>query len=222
MFVGHLAVALAARKKAPNTSLAWLVAATQLLDLLWPIFLVLGVERVSVAPGNTPFTPLAFDSYPWSHSLEGAFVWGFLLYLLAAKLKVPKREALLLWPLVLSHWVLDVITHLPDMPLWVDGGPHLGLGLWRSVPATLIVEGAMWIAAIVLYLRARPLRGGSSQVGFWSFIAITTVTWVVGAFAPPPPSATMVAWTSLVAVWLLVPWAWWADRRPSPLPSSTS
>src|SRR5919106_2776987 len=76
MFIGHFAVAFAAKRIAPRTSLATLVAAAAFVDILWPIFLLLGIERVRIEPGNTAFTPLAFESYPWSHSLLMGMVWG--------------------------------------------------------------------------------------------------------------------------------------------------
>ena len=69
MFVGHLAVALGAKRAAPRVPLAVLVAAAFALDLLWPLMLLAGIESVRIDPGNTAFTPLAFDHYPWSHSL---------------------------------------------------------------------------------------------------------------------------------------------------------
>lgn len=221
MVVGHVALALAAKKKAPDLNLAWTVAAVTALDLIWPILILLGIERVTIAPGATAFTPLVFDSYPWSHSLETAFVWGFLLYLLAARLKVPKRIAILLWPLVMSHWVLDLVTHAPDLPLWLEAGPKLGLGLWNSIPGTIIVEGTMWIAGIVIYLRARPLQGMMANIAFWSFVLVLSLIWISGPFTPPPPTVTALGWFGLCG-WLLVPWAYWADRRPVPTPSPTT
>ena len=76
MFVGHAAVALAAKVTAPRASLGTFIAATYALDLVWPFLLLLGIEHVRIDPGNTAFTPLAFESYPWSHSLLMAFAWG--------------------------------------------------------------------------------------------------------------------------------------------------
>ncbi len=78
MFVGHFAVALGAKRAAPRIPLGLLVAAAIALDLIWPLLLLAGVETVRIDPGNTAFTPLAFDHYPWSHSLVMALVWGGL------------------------------------------------------------------------------------------------------------------------------------------------
>ena len=79
MFIGHFAVALAAKRAAPRASLGWLVVACQLPDLIWPVLLLAGIERARIEPGNTAFTPLAFDHYPWSHSLLLVVIWGAAL-----------------------------------------------------------------------------------------------------------------------------------------------
>jgi hypothetical protein len=214
MVVGHLAVALAAKKKAPTLSLGWLVAAVTTLDLIWPVFILTGVERVQIAPGATPFTPLIFVSYPWSHSLLMSVVWGGVLAGIALIARVPRAPALLLVPLVMSHWVLDLVTHVADLQLWPGSTLVFGLGLWRSIPGTIAVEGVMWLAAIAYYLRMRPLRGVGSHVAFWSLVLFITTIWITSPFTPPPPTIQALGWFAL-AGWLLVPWAIWADRRPT-------
>jgi hypothetical protein len=214
MVVGHLAVALAAKKKAPTLSLGWLVAAVTMLDLIWPVLIITGVEQVQIAPGATAFTPLIFTSYPWSHSLLMSVVWGGVLAGIALGAKVPKGQALLLIPLVMSHWVLDFVTHAPDLLLWPGATTMFGLGLWRSIPGTILVEGAMWVGAIILYLRLRPLRGIGANIAFWSLVLFITTIWITSPFSPPPPSVAAIGWLAL-AGWLLVPWAIWADRRPT-------
>jgi len=128
VFVGHLALAFAAKPRLPSVSLGWLVAAVSTLDLLWPLLLIAGVEHVRIQPGATPFTPLVFTAYPWSHSLLTAIVWGIALAALARLRGVPGSAFVWLAALVVSHWVLDWITHVPDMPLWpAASSPHLGL-----------------------------------------------------------------------------------------------
>ncbi len=211
MFVGHTALALAGKARAPRTSLGLLVAAAFGLDLLWPVFLLLGIERVRIQPGVTAFTPLVFDSYPWSHSLVMALVWGGVLALLVARRSDP-RVPLLVGALVVSHWVLDFVSHRPDLPLWPGPSPRLGLGLWYSVPATLLVEGGLFLAGILIYARStRPLdRTGSWALG--TLLLLQAALWAAGPWAPPPPSPSAVAWTSL-GLWLFVLWAGWADRH---------
>lgn len=212
MFVGHLALAYAAKRARPSANVAWYVAAVTTADLLWPIFLLLGVEHVSIAPGATAFNPLVFNSYPWSHSLLMLIVWGFVLARIARTAGVDDQAARLLVPLVVSHWVLDFITHAPDMPLWpAPGSPELGLGLWNSIPGTFAVEGAMWVAGLALYLRGRHARSWGARIAFWSFVVVTTAMWATGPFGPPPPSARALAWFGLIG-WITIPWSAFADR----------
>jgi membrane-bound metal-dependent hydrolase YbcI (DUF457 family) len=153
MFVGHLGVALAAKPAAPRAPLAALVAGAFALDLIWPVLLLLGVERVRIVPGYTAFTPLTFESYPWSHSLSMALIWAIVAGRLSGMLLKNGRAGLCIGLAVVSHWVLDYVTHVPDLPLW-PGGPRFGLGLWNSVGMTLLVEGTIFAVAIAIYLRA--------------------------------------------------------------------
>lgn len=212
MFVGHLAVAFAAKRFRPDVSLGWYVAAATTLDLLWPIFLLLGIEQASIVPGATAFTPLVFDSYPWSHSLVMAIGWGVLLALIGRWRGVPKQALSLLVVLVVSHWVLDFITHAPDMPLWPGNSPKLGLGLWNSIPGTLVIESVMWLAALALYLKGRRASSWIGPVALWSLVLITTIMWAAGPWSPPPPGQRALGWFALIG-WLLIPWTAIADRH---------
>lgn len=211
VFVGHLAVALAAKRAAPRAPLAALVGASFGLDLLWPVLLLVGIEQVRVDPGNTAFTPLAFDHYPWSHSLSMAIVWGVVAGRVSAAILKNVAAGLFIGLAVISHWVLDFVTHRPDLPVW-PGGPVLGLGLWNSIPATFIVEGLIYAGAIALYLRATPPRDTTGRVAFWSLVVFTLAIWISGPFAPPPPSVTAIAWVG-IALWLFPVWAAWIERH---------
>src|SRR5437867_11080197 len=111
MFIGHNAVAFAAKRVAPKTSLGTLMAAAMLLDLLWPIFLLLGIEHVRIAPGATRFTPLDFYDYPWSHSLLMSIVWGAAAAIIYFAVTRYGRGALIIFIGVVSHWVFDFFTH---------------------------------------------------------------------------------------------------------------
>src|SRR4051812_46064322 len=141
MFLGHFGIALAAKKVAPRPSLGALLTAALLVDGIWPLFLLLGWEKVEIVPGITAVTPLDFVSYPYTHSLVAGLLWGALLggaYFLRAR---DRTGALWIGLLVVSHWVLDFVAHRADLPLW-PGSPRFGLGLWYSLPATLVVEFA--------------------------------------------------------------------------------
>lgn len=131
MFIGHFAVGFAAKKIAPHTSMAVLLAAPLLSDLLWPVFLLFGWEQVQIDPGNTRYTPLDLAYYPWSHSLLMCFLWATAFAVIYSKIARYWQGTVAVWVGVMSHWILDWISHRPDMPLY-PGGPRLGLGLWNS------------------------------------------------------------------------------------------
>jgi hypothetical protein len=211
VFVGHLAVALAAKKAEPKLRLPALVAATYGLDLLWPIFLLFGLETVRVDPGATPFTPLDFVNYPWSHSLLLALVWGALAGSLAS-MAGTVRMGVILGAVVVSHWVLDFVSHRPDMPLW-PGGPLVGLGLWYSIPATIVVEGALLAIGLALYVLAAPARDRIGHLALWSFVLVTSAIWLSGPFSPPPPSVQAIAAVGAAGGIVFVLWAWWIERH---------
>jgi len=221
MFVGHLALAFASKRIDPRPSLGWYVAAVVTLDLLWPLFLLLGIEHVRVAPGATAFTPLVFESYPWSHSLMMSAVWGALLAGLARWRGVASRTALLLALLVMSHWVLDVITHAPDMPLAPGASPLFGLGLWNSIAGTIAVEGAMWAVGIWLYLAPRRATSWLGPVALWSFILVCTLMWASGPWSPLPATERAIGWFALIG-WITIPWSALADRHYALRPTATA
>jgi hypothetical protein len=217
MFVGHLAVAMAAKKVDRTTSLVWYLAAANLVDLIWPILLLAGVERVQIDPGNTIFTPLDFELYPWTHSLLMGVVWGGLLGLAASRFGVSKAGAITIAALVPSHWLLDFLTHRPDLPLVPWGGGVYGLGLWNSLAGTLLVEGALWALSIALFLSVNRVQGWKGHLALWSFVLVSTFLWVSGPFSPPPPDAGSLAYFALIG-WIILPWGWWIERTSGARP----
>src|SRR6476659_9891715 len=144
MFIGHFAVAFAAKRAAPTVSLGTWFIACELVDLIWPLFLLFGIETVMITPGITAFTPLDFVSYPWTHSLLMCALWALAMGALYWALRGDKVAAMLIGAVVLSHWFLDAIVHRPDLPLAPGSGVKIGFGLWNSVPGTLILELAMF------------------------------------------------------------------------------
>jgi membrane-bound metal-dependent hydrolase YbcI (DUF457 family) len=211
VFIGHFAVGLASKRVAPRASLGVLLVAPNLLDLLWPIFLLLGWEQVRIDPGNTSFTPLDFVSYPISHSLLTACGWGLLFALLYWTVTRYSRGAIVIALSVVSHWVLDFVTHRPDMPLY-PGGPRVGLGLWNSVPATIVVELAMYAVGAWLYLSITRSRDRVGTYALWAFLGFGLLAYVVNILGPPPPDAHAIALAAL-ALWLVPLWGWWIDRH---------
>jgi len=211
VLVGHLALAMGAKRTEPRLPLWALLAAVFCLDLLWPLFLLLGLESVRVHPGDTAFTSLAFDHYPWSHSLTMSLVWSGLAVVLGRVMWKTWRNGWILGFLVLSHWILDFVTHRPDLPLW-PGGPLVGLGLWNSVPGTFIVEGGLFVGSIWYYLRGTRARDRTGRYSFAALIVFFGCIWATQPWASPPPSSTAVAWVGLI-FWLVLPWAAWIDRH---------
>jgi len=212
MFIGHYAVGFVAKRAVPQVSLGTLFLATQFLDLLWPIFLFLGLEHVRVDPGNTIFTPLDFYDYPFTHSLVGAIVWALAFAGAYFALRRSAKNALLLAAVVFSHWVLDFVTHRPDLPLTPWGTTKVGLGLWNSFAGTVAVEGAIFVMGVVLYTLVFKARDATGRYGLWSLVALLTAIWVASMAAPPPPGPTAIAGAGL-ALWLLIPWAYWIERH---------
>jgi hypothetical protein len=217
VFIGHFAAAYAAKRLAPQTSLGTLFTAAQLPDVLWPVLLMTGVEHAEIAPGDTAFTPLRFDSYPISHSLVTVVAWGALFGAVHFWGQRRKRDAVVLAALVVSHWLLDFVSHRPDMPLW-PGGPKLGLGLWNHVGATVGIEVLMFAFGLWLARDAtRPLdRIGSG--GFTMLALVLLLLYAANVAAPPPPSMTAVAWAGLLLVPLFLGLAGWVDRHREPRP----
>lgn len=212
MFLGHYAAAMAAKEAAPRASLGTFILAAQFLDLIWPPLLLLGLEHVRVDPGNTAFTPLDFASYPISHSLLAVVGWGALIAGIYWMARRRPRAALVVGALVVSHWFLDAVVHRPDLPLIPGGDAVAGLGLWNSVPATLIIELLLFGAGIWLYTRATRAVDAAGRWGFWSLVALLAVIYFGNAFGPPPPGEREIAVVSLT-LWLLVPWGYWVDRH---------
>jgi hypothetical protein len=215
MFIGHFAVGFAAKKAAPKTSLATLIAAALWPDILWPVFVLTGIERVRIDPGNTTVTPLAFDYYPISHSFVADVGWATLLA--AAYFVTTKYRAGTVWIWIggMSHWVLDFISHRPDIPIAPGMSASVGLGLWNSVAGTLIVEGGFFAAAVWLYAKATRAHDKVGAWGLWSFVALLSLLYLANLFGPPPPSVPAVAWSGIACLPLFL-WVGWFDRHRSP------
>lgn len=214
MFVGHLGVALAAKRATPSTSLGWLLGAAAAADLLWPIFLLAGLESARIEPGATAATPLVFESYPWSHSLLMLTAWGLGLAAVARWRRVDARGAWWIAALVVSHWFLDVVMHAPDMPLWPGASPRFGFALWQSIPLSFAVEGALWIVCLTLFLRAQQARTWTGHLALWSFVLVNSAMWLSGPWMTPPPTERALGLFALIG-WIVVPWGLWIDRTHS-------
>jgi hypothetical protein len=205
MGVGHIAVGFASKRWATRTSLAWLVLAPTLIDLFWSVFVLTGIERARITPGITRSVPLDLEFIPYSHSLVACVGWGLLFaggYYLAWYRDV--RAGLILFAGVVSHWVLDWVSHRPDMPLLPVGGPIVGLGLWNYPLPAFLVEATMLAIGVGLYMsvtRARSMRG---KLGFAALVAFLFLFNVAAYTSPPPPTVTPMAAGNLAIVLLVV------------------
>ena len=212
MFAGHFAAALAAKSVAPRASLGTLAFAAQWLDLLWPTLLLLGVERVRIEPGATASNPLVFEHYPWSHSLALVLVWAGVLAAVHFAVRRELRAALVIAALVASHWLLDALVHVPDLPIAPGPAPRVGAGLWNQPALALGIEFALLAAGTLIYARTTV---ATDRIGRWGLVAFVTLLALIqtaNAFGDPPPSVGAIAWVGQ-AQWLLVAWAAWIDRH---------
>jgi hypothetical protein len=224
MVIGHFAVAFAAKRVAPRTSLGTLFVAAQLADLLWPIFLLLGWEQVKITRNVDPFLTLSFTRYPWSHSLATGIAGGIAFGALYFAVTRYSLGAIVVALLVPSHWVLDLVVHVPDLPLYPGGTARFGLSLWNYPAATMIVEGAMFVIGVSIYARTTRPRDRAGRYGLWALAAFLAVIYLASSISPPPPTVTALAWTALIG-WPLTLFPWWVDRHriaggiSSPAPS---
>lgn len=211
MFIGHYAVALVAKRFAPRTSLGVLFAAAQLPDLVWPVGVLLGLEQVAIVPGITAFNPLDFTSYPWSHSFVMVAIWAVVAGAVYSRWSRDRTGAFAVSLLVGSHWILDWFTHRPDLALWPGDSPRVGLGLWQSVAGTFLLESAMYLAGVVIYLRATRALDGIGRYAVQGLLLLLAGFYVADRFGPPPPNETFLGWFALVGGVAPVVWAAWGD-----------
>ena len=114
--------------------------------------------------------------------------------------------------LVLSHWILDVLTHRPDMPITFSDSTRIGLGLWNYPAPTVATEVLLFAVGVWLYTRHTKARDRRGSLGFWALTIFLLVVYVGSLAGPVPPSVTAVAW-SAQALWLIVAWGFWVDRH---------
>jgi len=212
MFIGHFAVGLGGKNAAPQVKLGTLFMAAQFLDLLWPAFLILGFEHVKIDPGNTAFTPLDFYDYPLSHSLLTSIGWSVLFGGIYFYLKKNLRNSLILGTAVFSHWLLDFFTHRPDLPLAPGIQYYLGLGLWNSITGTILVEGTLFVTAIITYTKFTKPIDRTGNFAFWGMMALLLFSYIANIASPPPPTMMAIAYAGL-AQWLFIAWGYWIDRH---------
>lgn len=214
MFVGHYGpafAAVAARKTIP----LWIAfIAVQLVDVLWAIFVLLGVEKVRIVPGITFTNPLDLYYMPYTHSLIGAAAWavtaGIIYYSFR---KVDGRSAaVIVGAAVFSHWLLDWVVHRPDLPLY-DNAFKVGLGLWNYPAFAFLLELAILFGGIYLYLKATQSVSHRGRHGVVSFGSLMLVVQYIAFFGHRPTSAKAAAATALILYFVLAAVAYWLETQ---------
>ena len=214
MVLGHFAIAFAAKKASPKISLGTLFIAAQLLDLICYLLLILGLEQIKLDPGNTVVVPFAFVNTSLSHSLLAAIIWATLFAFLYRLFKHDSKGTICIWVVVTSHWVLDAISHRPDLPLYPGSNTLIGLGLWNSFTGTLFFESLLFFSGVVLYLRATGTRDRIGFYAMWSMILFLILMYA-GSLYPPPPSSQAIAFLAFVHG-LMILLAYWVDDHRIP------
>jgi len=212
MFIGHFAVGLAAKKINAKPSLGTYFLAAQFLDLIWPTFLLLGIEKASIATDQNHPIPLIFTHYPISHSLLTVLGWSALFAVVYFFVRKQSKTALLLGIAVASHWFLDLLVHLEDLPLYPGNSPLLGLGLWKMKILVLVVELILFGLGTWMYLQSTAAKNKTGIYATMGLIVFLLVVHLMNVFGPPPPDINSVAWAGQLQ-WLFVIWAYWVDRN---------
>ncbi|MEE9264474.1 MAG: hypothetical protein V3V11_08465 [Vicinamibacteria bacterium] len=214
MFVGHYGPSFLAKALDKTIPLWLLFLAVQLVDIFWAIFVLLGIEKVRIVPGFTATNPFDLYYMPYTHSLPATFAWalgGFVLYRLV-RAGNGSRGAWLVAAAVASHWLLDLLVHRPDLPLY-DNAAKVGLGLWNYPIGTLALEALLLFGGMASYLRAtKPL----SSSGRFAVIIFGVVMFAiqVGAFLGPPPGSDREAATTGLAVYVVfAAVAYWIEKK---------
>jgi hypothetical protein len=210
MFVGHYSAAFAAAALPKAPKLGTLFVAAQLVDFAFFAFVPLGIESMRIAPGASAMNPLDLHHMPWTHSLLGAAAWALAF---AAILRIAAgtwTAAIIGGAVVLSHWFLDLIVHVPDLTL-AGWPPKLGFGLWNYPAIEMPLEVGLLAVSTLIYRHACPATRKS-----WALPALFVFLLVVQAinwFGPPPVAVDVGLWgLGLVAFALAAILASWVAR----------
>jgi hypothetical protein len=200
MFIGHYGPAFAAKPVARQVPLWVLFVAVQALDFCWSGLILLGVEKARIVPGFTQASALDLYYMPYTHGLIGALILSILFGALGLAFVRERRAAAfaVIACAVFSHWLLDLIVHVPDLPL-LDNSMKVGFGLWRWIWISLPLELAFLFVGAAVYARAVPSRTRLGDLWLWLFVAAMAAVELYGEFGPPPPTPAAEAQTALLA-----------------------
>jgi hypothetical protein len=214
MFIGHFGVGFAGKKFDNKPSLGTFFMAAQWLDLIWPLFILTGWEKVKIVPGITAANPLEFTYYPYSHSLFFVVIWGLLFGLVYYFFKKNMKASILLGLLVLSHWILDFIVHIPDLPIFPWSNVKVGLGLWNDVGTSMLLESIIFLGGAYLYFSVTKAKNKIGAITFWALVVFLFAIYIMNEFGSAPPSVEALGIVGL-SQWLFVAWGYWIDKNRS-------
>lgn len=213
MFIGHFGVGFGAKKYAPVISLGYLFIAAQFLDLIWPTLLLLNIEHVVISPGITEMTPLDFTDYPVSHSLLMVIGWGIILGVISFLFLKKFKYSIIIFICVISHWFLDLLVHIPDLPLLpAEDTLKLGFGLWNHPYLSVIIEGLIFFTGVILYYKVTKPVNKTGKYLLIFLVSFLVLIQIANIFGPPPPSVNAIAWAGQLQ-WLFVIIAFIVDRN---------
>jgi hypothetical protein len=217
MFVGHYAASLALKRFEKRASLGVLFLAVQLVDIVFFPLVLLGIERLNIVENFTQSTHFELEYMPYTHSLVAFLIWSGLAYALFRWVLVKSHSVALVVALaVMSHWLLDVIVHTPDLPLWSDSSLKLGMGLWNNAVATYVLEAVLLLAGLWLYLSATTAVTRAGRYGMSVFVVLLILVNIQNVFGPLQGDSKMVlATTALAAYLLFAAVAFWLDKKRS-------
>ena len=212
MFLGHFGAGFAGKKFSKSASLGTYFMAAQWIDLLWPILLLLGIEKVKIEPGISNVTPLNFNYYPFTHSLAAAIIWGVIFGVIYFLIKKNAKTSIILGVFVVSHWVLDFLVHIPDLPIFPGSELKVGLGLWNSFTATIILEGLIFGVGVYLYYKSTKSKNKTGIYSLIGLIIFLILIYISNLFGPPPDSVKAIGIVGN-AQWLIILWGYWIDKN---------
>ena len=217
MLIGHFGISFAAKKAAPKVSLGTLFIAAQFVDILWPFLLLFHIEKVAFMPGYTKVNAFEFLYFPFTHSLLMGIVWGAVLGVIYWLFKRDLRGSFVIGLCVLSHWFLDLIVHVADLPLTPFNDYKIGLGLWNHLAITLIIETTIFLIGAYIYAASTKPRNKIGKWGFWTLIILLLLSYFANTFNEKPPASIMILFfSSIVVTGLVIGLSYWVDRNRKP------
>lgn len=215
MFLGHVGVGFALKRAEPKLSLATLIATALAMDFVFSILLLFGIEHVIISPGATVMSPFEFYDYPYSHSLLGSLVMAMFVFLLTRlwSATFSTYASFILAVSVFSHFMLDLISHTPDLPLIGNDTVKLGFSLWNSMLGTLVVEFGLLFAGVVFYLSATNSTSSIGKHGLFLIILLLVLVFISGLVEPPPSTPTSLAMSIIIGLMLIISLSYWIDRH---------